>query len=278
MARIALLANPQSGSGEAEGVAGMMRELGAEVKRFGIAEADDAIAYGPDRVAVAGGNGSIGHAAAAAGNARVALAVIPVGTANDFARALDIPLDVVAATELAVRGRKRRGLDLGRMDGRPFVNAASAGLSPEAARRARGLKRRLGVLAYAVGAVRAGLEATPIRCAVTCDGTREFEGEAWQVTVGLTGAFGAGAEIDADPADALLDCVVIEARSRARLMIHAYGLRAGSVEEQRGAIAARGRELEVVVADGGFNVDGELCPASSGRFTVEPRAYEVIVP
>jgi diacylglycerol kinase family enzyme len=182
------------------------------------------------------------------------------------------------AAELAVRGDHAERLDLGAFDGRPFVNAASAGLSPHAARRARGLKPTLGPLAYAVGAARAGLEARPIECTVTCDGRSAFAGSAWQVTVGLTGAFGAGAEIDADPTDAELDCVVIEAQSRARLVLIAYGLRAGRVEDHRGTVAVRGRELEVVAKDGGFNVDGELSAAHAARFTVEPRAYEVIVP
>jgi diacylglycerol kinase (ATP) len=278
MVRIALLANPKSGSGEAVDVARRMSELGADVRRFGIADGHDAVAHAPDRITVAGGDGSIGLAAAAAGSAEVPLAVVPVGTANDFARALGIPLDVGAATELAVRGERRQRLDLGWMDDRPFVNAASAGLSPHAARHASGLKPKLGPLAYAVGAVRAGLAAKPIECTVTCEGSTAFSGNAWQVTVGLTGAFGAGASIDADPTDAQLDCVVIEAGSRARLMIHAYGLRSGRLEEQPGTVSLRARGLEVLAVDGGFNVDGELCPTSSGRFTVAPHAYEVIVP
>jgi diacylglycerol kinase (ATP) len=274
MARIALLANPRSGSGESEAVERRLHGLGAEVGRFGPDQVDGAIAFGPERLVVAGGDGSIGPAAEAAARARIPLAVAPVGTANDFARALDVG----ASCELAARGDRRRRLDLGRIDGRPFVNAASAGLSPDAASRARGLKSLLGPLSYTVGALRAGLRAEPIECAVTGDGQPAFSGRAWQVTVGLTGAFGGGSEIEADPADAMLDCVVIEARSRARLLIHAYGLRTGRVEDQRGTVAVRAHELEVTVRDGGFNVDGELVEMHAARFTLEPAAYEVVVP
>jgi diacylglycerol kinase family enzyme len=159
------------------------------------------------------------------------------------------------------------------------VNAASAGLSPVAARRAHGLKRVLGPLAYTVGALRAGLRARPIACTVHCDGVEQFGGSAWQVTVGLTGAFGGGAELDADPTDGVLDVAVIEAGSRARLVVHAYGMRTGRLEGQEGVVACSGRTVEVAVDGGeGFNVDGELVEATELRLSSRPRAFEVVVP
>src|SRR5919202_590514 len=85
-------------------------------------------ASGPDRIAVAGGDGTIGPVAAIAGRLDVPLAVIPAGTANDFARANGLPADPVEAAALAARGTALRRLELGRLaDGRPFVNVASAG-------------------------------------------------------------------------------------------------------------------------------------------------------
>lgn len=278
MGVIALLANPESGSGEADEVEGLLRDHGAEVRRFGLDEAIEVVASNPERIVVAGGDGSVGCAAAVAARAQVPLAVVPVGTANDFARATEIPLDPAEAVELAVRGTRTRALDLGAVNERPFVNAASAGLSPVAARKAHGLKRVLGPLAYTVGALRAGLTAEPIRCRVRCNGAELFAGSAWQVTVACTGAFGGGAGVEADPHDGILDVVVIEAGSRARLAIHAYGMRAGRVERQAGVITGDGREVEVD-ADRrtGFNVDGELVEADELRFTVAPGAFEAVV-
>jgi YegS/Rv2252/BmrU family lipid kinase len=276
--RIALLANPESGSGEATEVERVLGDLGAEVERFGLDRCEAASASRPDRIVVAGGDGSVGCAAEAAGRAGVPLGVVPVGTANDFARALGIPLDPVAAADLAVTGTRTVRLELGRMDGRPFVNAASAGLSPVAARKAHGLKSMLGPLAYALGAVRAGLSADPVSCRVSSDGVDVFAGEAWQVTVACTGAFGGGAGLDADPRDGILDLVVIEATSRARLVVHAYGMRAGEIEGQRGVTSLEGREV-VVETDGrtGFNVDGEIVAADRARFEVEAGAFEVVL-
>jgi diacylglycerol kinase family enzyme len=202
--------------------------------------------------------------------------VIPVGTANDFARALELPGDAAEAAELALTGERTKRLDLGRVGGRPFVNAASAGLSPVAARRAEGLKAALGPFAYSIGALRAGLFARPIPLRATVDGRPAFDGRAWQVTVALTGAFGGGAEVDADPADGLLDLVAIRAGSRLRLVAHAYGLRSGRVEEQDGVVTASGRRIEIDKAEG-FNVDGEVLEARRLEFSLEPGAYEVVI-
>ena len=278
MARVALLANPRSGAGEGAEVEQLLAAAGAEVETFALDERDAAVGGSFRRIVVAGGDGSVACAAEVAGRAGVSLAVVPVGTANDFARALELPLDPEEAARLAVRGTRTRRLDLGRVDGdRPFVNAVSAGLSPVAAREAHGLKGALGPLAYAAGALRAGLGAAPISCAVRSDGSELFSNKAWQVTVGLTGAFGGGAEIEADPHDGLLDVVVIPAGSRLGLVMRAYGMRAGSVEEQRGVVTGRGSEVEIdTEGDGGLNVDGELVRTPRVRVTVEPGAFELI--
>jgi diacylglycerol kinase (ATP) len=256
----------------------MLRALGAEVHGFGLDEYDEAVAIGPDRIVAAGGDGSLGPAAATAARAAVPLAVVPAGTANDFARALEIPLDLAEACRLAVEGAETRALELGWMGERPFVNVVSAGLSPVAAAKAHGLKRVLGSLAYTVGAVAAGIGAKPVRCRVTCDGGQLFHGRAWQVSVAVTGAFGGGGALDSNPHDGELDVVVIEAASRARLVVHGYGLRAGSIKRQRGVLNGYGRDVEVSTdGETGFNVDGEHLDVHEARLRVEADAFAVVV-
>ena len=105
-----------------------------------------------------------------------------------------------------------------------------------AADRARPLKRPLGPLAYAVGALRAGGDRQA-RCAAasTVDGDELFAGEAWQVIVAGTGAFGGGSELDAaDPADRLVDVAVLEGGPRLALVRRAWGMRRGGLTEQPG--------------------------------------------
>src|SRR4051812_2862816 len=124
--RIALAANRASGGGlDPEPLLAAMRDAGAEVTVAGCEAADlEALAAsGPDRMAVAGGDGTIGPVAAAAGRIGVPLAVIPTGTANDFARAHGLPGDPVAAARLAATGSRVEAQELGFLaDGRAFVN------------------------------------------------------------------------------------------------------------------------------------------------------------
>lgn len=274
--RLALVANDAAGSGvSAEQVARRLREAGAEVVAVhDVREPEAATVPRPDRLVVAGGDGSVGPAAAAAAGAGLPLAVVPTGTANDFARELGIPLDVDAACAVAADpSAAERSFDLARADGRPFVNAASAGLSVLAARRAHPLKPRLGPLAYAVGAARAGLAGRPLDCRVVVDGDERWAGPAWQVIVAGTGAFGGGASLDAvEHADGRLDVAVLEGGPRIALVRRAWGMRRGDLAGQAGVRHARGRVVEVHgTTIAAFNVDGEVCTLRPARFEAAER-------
>jgi YegS/Rv2252/BmrU family lipid kinase len=252
--------------------------LGADIRVYPLSDWDRAASSAAERVVVAGGDGSIGSAAVAAAESGVPLAVVPTGTANDFARALGLPEDLTAACRLAVNGLQTRQLDLGRMDERPFVNVASVGLPPAAARKAHDLKRPLGALAYALGALRAGLTARPVEGALRCDGVQAFSGRAWQVTVACTGAFGAGSRVHADPQDGALDVVIVDSTARPKLAVRAYGLRRGELESQSGVRSFRARLVELQVPEGtAYNVDGELVTSGAATFFALPRAFQVIV-
>ena len=288
--RIALIANPASRSVDPDAIESNLVDAGADVDRFGIEDARRAATRGADRIALAGGDGSIGPAAAAAGEAGLPLAVIAGGTANDFARRLGLPRDVAEACRLAVHGRELRGLELGTLTPiarpgeraatpRPFVNVASLGLPARAAARARSWKSALGPLAYGVGAVHAGLTADPVRCRAACDGEPVHDGPALQLTVACSGAFGAGSRLEeADPADGLLDVVAVAAGSRLRLIPLAYGIRRGGLAGRAGVHHARGRYVEVQAPPGArFNVDGELARVGSARFDVEREAFRLVV-
>jgi diacylglycerol kinase family enzyme len=263
MSRIALIANPGSGSGDAEQVEALLAEAGAEVATFPLADPGAAAEASPARVVVAGGDGTIGPAAAVAAMLGVPLAVVATGTANDFARHLGLPLDLEAACLLAANGTETRRVELARVGGRPFVNVAGCGLPPAAAAAAREMKDSLGPLAYPVGAVRAGATRSPLRCTARVDGRTAFDGEAWQASVAASGAFGAGSTFRADPGDGRLDLIVIEGGSRARLVKHAFGLRLGAVEDQAGVVSARGEAIELSLDPGEeLNIDGELVLAA----------------
>jgi diacylglycerol kinase (ATP) len=276
--RIALTANRDSGGGlDPAPLAAAMR--GAHVDVLGIDELGRVAELQPDRIAVAGGDGSIGPVAELAGRLGVPLAVIAAGTANDFARAHGLPTDREEAALLATTGTATEALELGRLaDGRPFVNVASAGLASVAARSAQPLKHRLGPLAYGIGAARAAVSAGPLDVTVRADGDEIYAGGAWQAIVAVSGAFGGGSGIgEADPRDGVLDVVVLPAGSRIGLARRAWGLRTHTIAEQRGIEHARGHVIEVEGAEE-LNVDGEIASGGLERVTVEPDAFRLVVP
>lgn len=274
---IALVVNPDSGGG-ADEVADAVRSSGAELASFSLDQLEAAVAARPSRIVAAGGDGSLAPVAEAAARAGIPLGVIPTGTANDFARAMQIPLATDDAIRIALESPRTRQVDLARIDRRPFLNAASLGLSPVAASHASGLKNVLGALAYTAGALRAGLRADPVPCTVRGDGEVLFEGRTWQVTVACTGAFGGGSSVEADPADGRLDIVAVEAGSRARLVRHAYGMRAGDIGGQPGVHSRRCESAQIELqGTETFNVDGELVESGTCEFSVEPAAVTVVV-
>ena len=276
--RIAVAANTASGGGfdPAPLLAALPR-----AQLFACDDLDGIAAAAPDRIVVAGGDGTVGPVAAVAGELGVPLAVVPVGTANDFARAHSLPTKLEAAAERARTGTTTRALELGRLaDERPFVNVASAGLASVAARNAQPLKPRLGPLAYAVGAARAAASERPLAVTVGVDGEEVFAGPCWQAIVAVSGAFGGGSGVaEAQPDDGVLDVVVLPAGSRAGLARRAWGMRRQTIAQQRDVIHARGHVVAVAMPEGAeINVDGEIRPSGLERVTVRRYAFDLVVP
>lgn len=128
-----LVLNPQAGSLSEEDEAKLRHELPEfDVARLeegqDLAALLDAAQLAPDAaVVVAGGDGTVAAAARALAGTERRLGIVPLGTFNNFARGLGIPLDAELAARAAARGRPRP-VSLGRVNGRPFLEAASLGL------------------------------------------------------------------------------------------------------------------------------------------------------
>ena len=292
--RLALIANPHSGTApDPDELEALLGEDGAAVSYVPIDQIADheggdledgaldalTAAGAPDRIVVAGGDGSVGPASLCAATLGVPLAVVPVGTANDFARAKDLPLDLRAACALARDAAATTvRAELGLAGERPFVNAAAAGLSVVAAHAAKPHKSRFGPLAYAIGALRAGVSAVPLRCTVTVDGERRASGRAWQVVVAVTGAFGGGSEIGGTRVgDGMLDVAFVPAGSRLGLVRRAYGMRAGRLTAQSDVAHERGARVELEIeGDRDFNVDGETCRCEPAHFKLHDGGFQLV--
>jgi diacylglycerol kinase family enzyme/membrane-associated phospholipid phosphatase len=129
-------------------------------------------------LAIAGGDGSVSAAAPIARDAGVPLAIVPSGTLNHLAK--DLRLEQVDGTVDAVRAGSAIRMDVGEIDGRVFVNAASIGSYPRAVAARERLERRIGKWPAALwGLVRTLRTGTPLE--VDIDGRRR---RVWLLFVG----------------------------------------------------------------------------------------------
>lgn len=147
-----------------------------------------------------------------------ALAIIPTGSGNDLARALNLPLDANLAAEVAFAGRIR-AVDLGRVAGRHFVTAASFGLDSAANRIANRQKWLTGTPLYIYSMLRAMLEYREPEVTVESDGG-EFRGRMLVLAVANGPSYGGGMRIApaAEIADGWLDVCAVRAMSRLKLL------------------------------------------------------------
>ena len=104
---------------------------------------EKALASGAKLVVAGGGDGTISAVAAHLRSTDVALGILPIGTLNHFARDLGIPADLEEAVRTVAAGR-RIAVDVGEVNGRPFINNASLGMYPDIVRDRTRQQRRLG--------------------------------------------------------------------------------------------------------------------------------------
>lgn len=114
---------------------------------------EEAIAVQPDLIIASGGDGTVSAVAGAMISTGIPLAILPRGTANAFAAALNIPANLRAACELILAGTTRV-VDAAYCNGLPMVLLAGIGFEAEMVERAsREMKNRLGTLAYILAGI-----------------------------------------------------------------------------------------------------------------------------
>jgi YegS/Rv2252/BmrU family lipid kinase len=182
-----------------------------------VAEAARAAAAGECVVAI-GGDGFAGPLSGALCGAEGALALVPAGRGNDFARTLGIPSEPRAAARIAAEGTERL-VDVGEVDGRPFVGIASVGFDSDVqtiANRARVIGGRL---VYLYAALRALGAWRPATFQAEVDGTPHTV-HGYAVAVANSGTYGGGMRLvpHARLDDGRLDVLLVGAHSKLRYL------------------------------------------------------------
>jgi diacylglycerol kinase (ATP) len=240
----------------------------------------DALALDPDLLVFGGGDGSLTTAAGRLANLDTALGVLPLGTTNNFARSLGLPLDLAGAIA-TLAGGKFADVDLARAGEHVFANMASIGLSVQVARSASvAFKRVLGRGAYALTAVRHLPAHPPFKATLTVDGVEQV---LWTHQLNVAnGAYHAGRRIarDASVDDRLL--VVYRLGDARRLRVTGQTVGQALVGPRR--LLAAGpyvttRELQVATDPPlALDLDGEVRGTTPVGITVLPNALRVLVP
>ena len=232
-----------------------------------------------DRIVVGGGDGTLNALVDALLESRLPLGVLPLGTANDLARTLELPSDLAAAAAVVIEGRTRQ-IDLGCINGKHFFNVASLGLSTQVARElTREAKRRWGVLGYPLALWRAARKRRRFRAYIRCDQERRRV-HSIQIWIGNGRHFGGGMTVAADARidDGMLDLVSLAPRSLWQLILSVPGLRRGRHHDQR-VRHWRGTEIEIHTRRPmPVNTDGELTTQTPAHVHIVPKAISVFVP
>ncbi|MEX2569981.1 MAG: YegS/Rv2252/BmrU family lipid kinase [Gemmatimonadota bacterium] len=251
--------------------------------------ASEATERGADLVIAAGGDGTLNEVAngllAAAGgagpDALPRLGVAPLGTANDLAAWLEMPLDPAAAV-LAAVDAPTKVIDVARINERYFVNVSSGGFGAEATEEAPDrVKRALGTLAYVVTGARKFASLQPSQAHFSSAGQVVHDGEFLLFAVGNGRRTGGGNWLTprADLSDGLLDFCLVRAISHAEFLRLLPDLRSGAHIDSEHVLYRQLPELTVRPAEEiSVNADGEPIDASEFVYAAIPSALRLAAP
>lgn len=243
-------------------------------------------------IVVAGGDGSL-HAVIGAlystnDLAGRTLALIPLGTGNDFAQALYLPMEPEAAARAILSGAPRP-IDLIVADnGEVVINSVHAGASVRASKTAAKWKSRLtpvglGMLGYPIGAALTAINPPTVRLTVEADGEVIASPDQRLLMVAISNgrSVGGGAELtpDADPSDGFADVMVSSAVGPFARFAYAWGVRNTSHTARTDVTTRRAKIISVHGEKFSVSADGEISHPSNARtWQVLPSAYKIVTP
>lgn len=295
---VLVVTNADAGSGERAGLERALevlrRHTDVETAETGNpGELDGVLQRAGSRTLVAaGGDGSL-HALVAALHKRhdldgQVLGLVPLGTGNDFARGVGIPLDPAAAAAVVTTGRPRLMDLLVDELGEVVVNNVHIGTSVEASRRGAQWKQRLGtvglgVAGYPIGAALSAVRPALLRAHVSVDGevVADLDQRLLMVAVGNGASLGGGTEIlpGADPGDGTAEVMVSFAAGPLSRVAFAGDLLRRAHLARRDVVHLHGSTVSVRGESFWVSADGEISgPERTRTWHVEHGAYALMTP
>lgn len=235
-----------------------------------------------DLVVAAGGDGTINEVVngLAEQEYRPKLGIIPAGTTNDFARALQIPRDIEGAADIIAKG-ETIPVDIGRMNDKYFINIGGGGRITELTYEVPSkLKTVLGQLAYYLK----GIEMLPsfraTELTIEYDG-KLFEGEALLFLVGLTNSVGGFEKLAPNSSinDGMFSLLILKKTNLAEFVrIATLALRGEHIHDPH-VIYTQANRIKVYSDEKvQLNLDGEFGGMLPAEFVNLYRHIEVFVP
>lgn len=236
-----------------------------------IQAAKDAGIRGFDLIVAAGGDGTINEVVngIAELEKRPQLAIIPVGTTNDFARAIGIPLNnVIQAVDVILSGEPYK-IDIGKVNDHYFINIAGGGRLTELTYEVPSkLKTMLGQLAYYLKGMEMLPSIRPAEVEIEYDG-KLFQGEIMLFLVSLTNSVGGFEKLAPDSKlnDGMFDLLILKKTNLAEFIrVASLALRGDHINDEN-IIYTKANRVKVTNQDKmQLNLDGEFGGMLPGEF------------
>lgn len=239
--------------------------------------ARQAVYGGFDLMIVVGGDGTVNQVVNGMGEERIPIGVVGCGTGNDFAAALQMPADPVAAVHQIMTGDHHR-IDLCRVNQRYFVSSAGIGFDGEVAFHVNeGFRWVRGKTAYLCSVFKTLFSYQPRRIKLTVDGL-VMELNSLLVAITNSPTYGGGLKINPEARinDGYFDLCAVQHMSIPEILVHLPLLFPGWHKGLKKVRMLKGRNI-ILESNQPFyyQLDGEILTDQLLRFTIFPKALAV---